>query len=592
MKGLISVLVLLGLSACSGSQESSTGAAVKSSSPAVGDPASPTPSNPAIPGDKSSSNRLVLPTEPGTPLPADPHHLGEIGYGDFLPMKSEPYFCVAKVQKADDGSGANLVDIAFSAPCNRQNYHNVVFTCQGNECDFAGRIHLHWIDNTQFTLSLSDHEAQEDHPPTATTYTTRTGPWFVDVCNRGAVRDAVMSGIKPYSCDRVYALQLAKMNQIFVRPTLSQCAAGIPANAFDGMLSLRRTTIQQPKTSTGAVDPSCVNLPIAGGALQKLNAVDGMLFLDMSYIPVEALRDLTTLAKLQIDISNPPSSIILAANSFQTLSGLRELTFSGEYIGLLGRDLELQIAPDAFAGLSSLEKLTFDGADEVEHYAHYVISAPPGAFADLASVTELNINQCDLSRFTPGAFQGLDGLTLLNIDSTILPKNAPLAIFTAMPKLQTFFLTGTSLSTVGPSGFAGLPSLQYLNLENGDIISIDPQALEGLPKLRHLDLDRNRNLHEIPVAALKAVPQLKELSLADTGLTSVPAGAFAGTPGLTSLGIDFNSFTQLPNAIFAPLANLERLSLTPPRGSPLTSISRAQTGLAAGVRVEGISVTP
>lgn len=177
--------------------------------------------------------------------------------------------------------------------------------------------------------------------------------------------------------------------------------------------------------------------------------------------------------------------------------------------------------------------------------------------ADLAFVRDLPVLTADFSH--------VQDLTI-NGNHDIGDPTTFLALFT---QLHSLTLRNFALDRL-PGIISRLPSLKYLEIFGCELtLTADDQTvLSSLRNLKVLDLSANPL---ILTPDLTTLPLLSEIRLSNTGITSVPNG-IATLKHLSTAWLDDNRITELPDALFAPDADLiQKIHLT---DNPLSPTSR------------------
>ncbi|XP_030384316.1 uncharacterized protein LOC115631645 [Scaptodrosophila lebanonensis] len=111
--------------------------------------------------------------------------------------------------------------------------------------------------------------------------------------------------------------------------------------------------------------------------------------------------------------------------------------------------------------------------------------------------------------------------------------------FSTLRHLQALDLSYNRLEYVDEHMLESNDQLHYLNLEGNKLATLDSQPLLRSKSLRILVL-RNAQINQISVELLSALPQLRQLDLAQNMLITVSSGAFYAPRFLTDLNLDEN----------------------------------------------------
>ncbi len=159
---------------------------------------------------------------------------------------------------------------------------------------------------------------------------------------------------------------------------------------------------------------------------------------------------------------------------------------------------------------------------------------------------------------------------------------------TKFPNLKSLHLAGNRINSLAGNPFSGLSNLYWLDLSQNQIASLPTTAaFQGLSGLVYLNLGRN-SLSSVKLNQFGWSTKLEWLALnnqfaqdADnnfepTGnalLTSLDVQAFGSLSSLKELDLANNGITSigLPNNVFSPLSSLESLALFGNPGAPWTA---------------------
>nr|XP_033812327.1 trophoblast glycoprotein-like [Geotrypetes seraphini] len=132
---------------------------------------------------------------------------------------------------------------------------------------------------------------------------------------------------------------------------------------------------------------------------------------------------------------------------------------------------------------------------------------------------------------------------------------------------RSLFVTGNRLGLIGPGALRGLPNLVTLSLANNRINTLERQAFSSLPNLRYLDLSNNFLTTVHPSAFSIGNNSIQELNLSRSlyNFSAIQQLADAISNGgfhrLSKLEMSDNGIVFLPYGMFSRLSSLRRLDL-------------------------------
>nr|XP_056705841.1 carboxypeptidase N subunit 2-like [Euleptes europaea] len=129
------------------------------------------------------------------------------------------------------------------------------------------------------------------------------------------------------------------------------------------------------------------------------------------------------------------------------------------------------------------------------------------------------------------------------------------------PNATRLVFAETSLQSLRSRAFGNSSALtMLLLLKNPLLCSVEEAAFEGLPNLRELAISGS-NLSTLARESLAGLAHLRQLSVKFSPLATLEGGLFNSTPALKSLHLEGNQLELLPPNIFHPLKELETLHL-------------------------------
>lgn len=180
----------------------------------------------------------------------------------------------------------------------------------------------------------------------------------------------------------------------------------------------------------------------------------------------------------------------------------------------------------------------------------------------LSSLTHLDLGDNDFKYIASDEFRDLRRLQVLRLDGNHLPVVLE-RTFSWTPRLQVLSLARNRLAKVTTAAFLNLTTLTELDLSYNKLDRAETLTFQPLAEsLRILFIGGNN----IPITELKYVLQvvvkLKELSLADLGLTDIPLGLFVHLEHLRFLNFSGNNMMHFPSQVLAPVPKLNELDLS------------------------------
>uniref|UniRef100_A0A674C947 Disease resistance R13L4/SHOC-2-like LRR domain-containing protein n=1 Tax=Salmo trutta TaxID=8032 RepID=A0A674C947_SALTR len=216
---------------------------------------------------------------------------------------------------------------------------------------------------------------------------------------------------------------------------------------------------------------------------------------------------------------------------------------------LAGNDLT-DIPEGAFSGLFNLKVLMLQN--------NHLKQVPSKALENLRNLQSLRLDANQIASVPESSFRGLASLRHLWLDDNTLTE-VPVHALAILPTLQAVTLALNSITHIPDHAFANLTSLVVLHLHNNHIQSLGDRCFDGLLSLETLDFNYN-DLAMFPTA-IRALPNLKELSFHSNNIRSVPEQAFVGNPSLVTIYFYNNPIQFVGKSAFQHLPALRMLSL-------------------------------
>ncbi|XP_038067368.1 insulin-like growth factor-binding protein complex acid labile subunit [Patiria miniata] len=285
--------------------------------------------------------------------------------------------------------------------------------------------------------------------------------------------------------------------------------------------------------------PELIKLHLDYNNIQDIdaNAFDGLSKVDYLYLYYNKLqqihpRQFAGLPRLRWLSLSFNALTDIPANSFQGLERLLTLYIRYNHLSEL-RDYQ------SFSGLHQLQLLSLENN-------HALRTIGDETFSQLYSLTDLELggNQLTSDSFTEATFSGLHKLRTLNFHDNPLGF-IPALSFSAIPQLETLYLTSCQLRSVQHEDFQYAPDLRKLYLDNNVALKEIPvHALSTLPQLEVFHFSQN-SLTDIPEYSFKNVTSLKEMFITDSKLSSIDENGLDGLGNLVELDLSNNELTTL-----------------------------------------------
>ncbi|XP_068083954.1 carboxypeptidase N subunit 2 [Anabrus simplex] len=278
-------------------------------------------------------------------------------------------------------------------------------------------------------------------------------------------------------------------------------------------------------------------------------------------------RGLANLLKLHLDDNMIES---MPSGTFRYLQELRVLT--------LARNRITELVPRLFLMLGKLQELDLSG--------NHLIELNPEVFKDIQELRVLRCRSCGLSNINTMIYRLLRVLAVLDLRDNEF-KYIASDEFRDLHKLQVLQLDGNQLPVVLERTFGGQSDIQKLTLARNRLAKVTTTAFANITTLRELDLGYNKldrletttflplseslksldlSGNMIPLTEVKYVLQvvlkLRDLALADMGLTELPLGFFVYHEHLRFLNLSGNQFSHFPVQVLSPVPKLQELDLT------------------------------
>ncbi|XP_030372403.1 toll-like receptor 7 [Scaptodrosophila lebanonensis] len=333
----------------------------------------------------------------------------------------------------------------------------------------------------------------------------------------------------------------------------------VPANVFEGLMSLKRLTLETHNTVWGP------------GKTLELHSQS-----------FHGLRELNELHLGNNNVRQLPEGVWCTMPSLQVLNLTANRIRSAEYLGFSeklcsgtaltntnsaatgGAELqvldvsynELRALPDAW-GASRLRRL------QTLNLQHNNITAlAPNSLAGLSSLRVLNLSYNHLESLPTDAFAGNKELRELHLQCNDL-YDLPKGLLHRLEQLLVLDLSGNQLTShhVDNNTFAGLIRLIVLNLANNALTRIGAKTFKELYFLQILDM-RNNSIGHIEEGAFLPLYNLHTLNLAENRLHTLDNKIFNGLFVLTKLTLNNNLISIVEPQSFRNCSDLKELDLS------------------------------
>ncbi|CAJ1403558.1 unnamed protein product [Effrenium voratum] len=284
----------------------------------------------------------------------------------------------------------------------------------------------------------------------------------------------------------------------------------ISPGLFDAMADLLVLNLDDNELSSldlGNLPPKLQNLSLSRNLLDSLEfngCQEDLVELDLSH---NRLSNWTALCAPLLQGLDLSGNALGLAGPFGSLGALRVLHLDSA---------QLELAPSSFQNLSGLEELTLSG--------NHLASLPEEVFKPLEGLNTLDISQNKLELLPPTIFDALDGLTTLNLSSNQLQNLTP-GTFQNLSSLRVLDISQNMLPALQPGVWSGLERLESLSARGLGLRSIFEVAELGM--LGGLDLSENA-LTQVPSGSLMRLEHLRWLNLSGNPICELEPGSFQG----------------------------------------------------------------
>ena len=216
------------------------------------------------------------------------------------------------------------------------------------------------------------------------------------------------------------------------------------------------------------------------------------------------------------------------------------------------RENDLPVVPiDSISPLSQLHTLRLEGNN--------ITYLDARIFLNNTELRELYLYENRIHTMESDSFYGLHKLEHLKLMSNDL-EYLPPAVFKGLTRLASLDLSNNRIHAIPGDTFNGLDSLQWLELQTNQLQQLSRNTFRGMKKLRHLKLESNPIKH-VDRKTFKAIRKLRYLSMDIVYVEGLNPKIFKGLHKLKMLGVGEVNSSSLPEYIFAPLKNMEYMTL-------------------------------
>ncbi|PSN34628.1 hypothetical protein C0J52_26126 [Blattella germanica] len=303
--------------------------------------------------------------------------------------------------------------------------------------------------------------------------------------------------------------------------------------------------------------------------LQKLNLTQN----NISHVLDNNFRGLANLLELHLDDNRIES---MPSGTFSHLQELRKLS--------LARNRITELVPRLFLKLGKLHELDLSG--------NRLMELNPEVFKDVQELRVFRCRGCGLSNINTLIYRLMQDLLVLDLGDNEF-KYIASDEFRDLRNLQTLKLDGNQLPVVLERTFGyhgnlgGQTDLQVLSLARNRIAKITSAAFANLTTLQELDISYNKldkletqtfiplsdSLRQLKLSGntvplsevkyiLQMVPKLRDLSLADMGISEVHIGIFVFLEQLRFLNMSGNHIMHFPAQVLSPIPKLQEIDLS------------------------------
>ena len=294
--------------------------------------------------------------------------------------------------------------------------------------------------------------------------------------------------------------------------------------------------------------------------LEELNLFAAEFITDAAMAFLRGNHRLKVLSLRGTDVTDTSLAYIAELTNLKSLDiSFTQITDVGlEHLASLAQLQELNLGGNKISGASlhvlkllpALRKLSFYGIQRRNAgwcWAPVVTDLELETISRLAGLEDLNVGfGVGLGTPRPNDLGPADGEAECRIAGGTRVTDLGVAKLTALKKLRSLDLSGSTITATGVKALAALPNLQRLSLWN--VATIDDAAavsLETMRTLTTLDLS-NTAIGDSTLARLGALPNLRRLYVNETKVTAEALAAFKSKHPASAVSWDARPAPRVP----------------------------------------------
>ncbi|KAK7089111.1 carboxypeptidase N subunit 2-like [Littorina saxatilis] len=243
----------------------------------------------------------------------------------------------------------------------------------------------------------------------------------------------------------------------------------------------------------------------------------------------------------------------LADGAFQELAALESLALNRNYLQ--------ELSNQTFRGLGKLKRLELSYNKFVELGEDW--------FGPLKDLKVLDLARNNINILHARSFSGLGSLNVLNLmNNNVMMVSGQ--YFAPLKALNILIMDENDIEVINNGSFSSLVALRRLTLTGNRLLrSVQDEAFvpdsgsgsRSFP-LEELSL-KGTELREVPVRTLSTLPELKNLDLSLTSISTVKKNSFSRQKNLVNLTIDYlGNLRTIESGAFLGLTSLQRLVIS------------------------------
>ncbi|XP_019646193.1 PREDICTED: leucine-rich repeat-containing protein 15-like [Branchiostoma belcheri] len=296
--------------------------------------------------------------------------------------------------------------------------------------------------------------------------------------------------------------------------------------------------------------------------------VDNLKMLDLqgnklTSIGIGTFTGVSLLTELNLSSNNISA---IEDGSFSHLKELRVLYLHSNHIGMLNSATFMKMSALNRLTLSdnniqSLPDMAFIGAPNLEFLdlsSNNLSTIPQTSFSGLHNLTTLLLERNNIRSIEDGAFGDLVKLQSLVLRNNKL-QNISTSTFPSM-ELWALDLTQNRLTAVRRDDFARLTKLKYLHLYSNSITSVEDGSFANLADLLVLEIYGN-SLTNVSAATFEGLVSVEQILIGGNPIKSYPDDTFWHLPKLSQLGLIGNPLVNISDVLLSRLQGLKNLAI-------------------------------